>query len=237
MVFLYWRMWKAAKTLQMRDRNEAISGWSRHLHHHTSADTEESGGGDSTAAAANNTIRRCSEGVLNTRAAPLARPTRASHEESATKIDVVSPRRLHRPASFFHAVRVPLVSRAQLEAAAPRRRRSQFQLNSPSRTEENFEDKARKTLGIIMSVFIGKSALHSPSPRDRRHRQLQAAGRHFFCSRSSSRLFLCLLGTAKRKFVVAESRARRHFPLRFAFSSFGNFRSLRFFARCKVFAQ
>lgn len=147
-------MWKAAKRLQLRDRHDAVRGWSRRRHH-TSDDTEGSGGQSSGGGGSEDAMRRRSEGVLSSSTMMSPRATRASHEGAATTIDVSSPRRApHRPSSsFFHAVRVPLVSKSTHAA----RSFSILQLSTSSRQD----DKATKTLGIIMSVFIGETRLFS----------------------------------------------------------------------------
>ncbi|KAI6214821.1 G-PROTEIN-RECEP-F1-2 domain-containing protein [Aphelenchoides besseyi] len=58
-----------------------------------------------------------------------------ANESRKLSTEFINPKRLHRPSSILQAVRVPLI-------------------HSHSRHNEKTEDKARKTLGVIMSVFI-----------------------------------------------------------------------------------
>lgn len=62
-----------------------------------------------------------------------------------------SPKRQHhhRPSAFLSAVRIPLVEIGILSIIGNKAR-----LQMHSRSTEKGEDKARKTLGVIMSVFI-----------------------------------------------------------------------------------
>lgn len=73
----------------------------------------------------------------------------AKSRDSCSRSNESSPKRFHRPSAFLSAVRTPLVEIGILSIWGNKAR-----LQMHSRSTEKGEDKARKTLGVIMSVFI-----------------------------------------------------------------------------------
>ncbi|KAI6176732.1 5-hydroxytryptamine receptor 1 [Aphelenchoides bicaudatus] len=116
MVVLYWKMWKAAKALQQRDK--IANKWS--ISHHDDIDHQQLPK-ENSGKCLGSTLQVPKNGLTN---------------GSTNSLLESSPRRLmHRPSSILQAIRVPLI-------------------HSNSKNHEKTEDKARKTLGVIMTVFI-----------------------------------------------------------------------------------
>uniref|UniRef100_A0AC34F525 G-protein coupled receptors family 1 profile domain-containing protein n=1 Tax=Panagrolaimus sp. ES5 TaxID=591445 RepID=A0AC34F525_9BILA len=136
MVILYVRMWKAAKRLQTKDR--LATKWSltikdesnNNIGNLNNNDVEINGESPTEFTMLNGNGKRNSSFASGTTPPPPK----------------TSPKRLHRPSHFF---RMPLVEIGILSIFGNKAR-----LQMHTRSTEKGEDKARKTLGVIMSVFI-----------------------------------------------------------------------------------
>lgn len=68
---------------------------------------------------------------------------------TSSLLDISTRRSAHRPSSLLHAIRVPLVRFSLKFSNHP-----YLKIHSKPNNHDKIEDKARKTLGVIMSVFI-----------------------------------------------------------------------------------
>uniref|UniRef100_A0A914DTQ3 G-protein coupled receptors family 1 profile domain-containing protein n=1 Tax=Acrobeloides nanus TaxID=290746 RepID=A0A914DTQ3_9BILA len=138
MVILYVRMWKAAKRLQRKDR--LTIKWSLSLRPEDEQLLHKKKFGIFDLPYLlhhhhnnNNNNSAVCNGVahhINNNIVPIIKPSNGICNGNSNS----SPRKfVQRPSAFFHAMRMPLMH---------------------SRSHEKTEDKARKTLGVVMGVFI-----------------------------------------------------------------------------------
>ena len=146
-------MWRAAKRLQTKDR--LATKWSLTIkddsnnnsgsNNNLDADFLGESPTECTMLNGDHYVKRDSM-IESNPAPPVTSSITATTTTPTTK---TSPKRLHRPSHFFNAVRMPLVEIGILSIFGHKAR-----LQMHTRSTEKGEDKARKTLGVIMSVFI-----------------------------------------------------------------------------------